>query len=408
MAAYGETSFNSYTFTYKWTINDLGVRSSNPRKLTSPVFTSPPGVQPATKWKLIIFNRDHKLRPPVPASERCLSVELQRQDNSTKSEATISDQFTGLTPFLTPTWASIFQKRKKNHGDVWVEANLKHSTSLSLAKADGEDKGTSQGPTRLRLPKSKASRARDDDCTNVISFQRFLPLSKVRGSRSVIFLCEIKVWSLDKPIHVINPSPCTPNSTNKLEFDLSKCVEEARQNNLFTDVTLVVADQKEFKAHKVVLASQSQFFKTRFASRWMDHRLHVPGYSDDRVEMTDVPASVMEAILSYMYTGKVANIEKIANNLLPAADEYGLIGLRKMCEEELCKSLTSGTAIPLLIHAVTHSAPDLKKACIEFITLNTASVRQSEWWGKLKEAQMYRDLWVELLENIAEKTYAKS
>ena len=36
-------------------------------------------------------------------------------------------------------------------------------------------------------------------------------------------------------------------------------MEEARQNDLFTDVTLV-ADGKEFKAHKVVLASQSQFF----------------------------------------------------------------------------------------------------------------------------------------------------
>ena len=57
----------------------------------------------------------------------------------------------------------------------------------------------------------------------------------------------------------------------------------------------------------------------------------------------------------------------------------------------------------MLIHASTHNAPDLKKACMEFIVSNTAAVKQSEGWGKLKETQMYRDLWMELLENIAEK-----
>ena len=39
------------------------------------------------------------------------------------------------------------------------------------------------------------------------------------------------------------------------EFNLSKVMDEARRSDLFTDVTLVVADGKEFKAHKAVLAS---------------------------------------------------------------------------------------------------------------------------------------------------------
>ena len=77
-------------------------------------------------------------------------------------------------------------------------------------------------------------------------------------------------------------------------------MEEAHQNDLFTDVTLI-ADGKEFKAHKVILASQSQFFKTCFSNRWAG-----PGMlsliAGDRVEMTDVPAVIMEAILSYICT----------------------------------------------------------------------------------------------------------
>ena len=54
-----------------------------------------------------------------------------------------------------------------------------------------------------------------------------------------------------------------------LIFDLGKNMEEVRQSDFFTDVTLV-ADGKEFKAHKVVLASQSQLFKTQYAGHCME------------------------------------------------------------------------------------------------------------------------------------------
>ena len=46
--ASGETSFNSYIFTYEWTVNDLEARLHNPSDVESPVFSSPKGAQPAT------------------------------------------------------------------------------------------------------------------------------------------------------------------------------------------------------------------------------------------------------------------------------------------------------------------------------------------------------------------------
>ena len=180
------------------------------------------------------------------------------------------------------------------------------------------------------------------------------------------------------------------------EFNLGKHLEEARRNNLFTDVTIVVAERKEFKAHKVVLAAQSDFFKTRFATRWGK------GSSDERVEMTDVPSFVMEAILLYMYTGKVVDIEKVALHILSAAEEYGLVGLRKMCEQALAKTLTIENAVDVLVHANANNAQDLKKVCMDYIATSVASVRKSDGWRKLKGNQDHHDLWVEILETIAE------
>ena len=82
-------------------------------------------------------------------------------------------------------------------------------------------------------------------------------------------------------------------------------------------------------------------------------------------------------------------------------------GLRQLCEEEFIQSLTSNTVINfnMLIHAVDHNAPDLKKAYyIEVVVHNTAAVRQSEGWEKLEEDQIHHDQRVELLENITEKS----
>ena len=122
-----------------------------------------------------------------------------------------------------------------------------------------------------------------------MTFEYCLPLFKVQDSQNLLVECEIKVSS---------KVPLPP--TDKSNFSLSRFMEEARQNDLFTDVVLV-ADGKEYKAHKVVLASQSQFFSSRFSERWVSPK--TDGSSgDERVNLTDVPAVIMEAILAYMYS----------------------------------------------------------------------------------------------------------
>ena len=417
-----ETSFNSYTFTYDWKINALETRLHNPVNLSSPSFSSPSGTRPATKWMLTVFKsiKNEGLLAQPPSGKQSLSLNLTRLPCSPEAATRVTNvghglrfgqpqvtgggirpaaggfQFTASSP-PPPT-----QTEQNDDAEaVWVEARLTPSidTHMTLCLH------TCQGPTKLDSHNKPSLSFSGASCgVNVMSFQNALSISKLLRSKSVTFSCQIKVWSLDTPIHVSNELQPSSNSTNTDEasdFNLSKHMEEARQNDLFTDVTLI-ADGKEFKAHKVVLASQSQFFKTRFSNRWTG-----PGtlslVAGDRVEMTDVPAVVMEAILSYMYTGNVADIGKIGYQLLPVSEEYGLIGLRKMCEKALIKSLMSTNAIDMLIHAAAHNAPDLKKGSMDFIVSHTAAVRQSEGWGKLKQTQIHRDLWMELLESIAER-----
>ena len=104
-----------------------------------------------------------------------------------------------------------------------------------------------------------------------------------------------------------------------------------------------------------------------------------------------------------MYTGKVADIDELAIHIFPTADQYGLEGLQNMCEESLAKTLTSNNVIDVLIRADAINAVNLKKVCMEYISLNASSVRASADFCKLKETKDYHDLWVELLETSFEQ-----
>ena len=415
--ASSETSFDSYTFTYKWTVKDLGTRLCNPSELKSPEFNSPPGTNPLTKWELVIekegyariYNEAPQRRQTAVRSasaqrhtghvvdlnsddipEEYASVRLQRLADSVSYPPDNGRRSTRPALAVDSITGYVLQAKDRPHTkieqveQVWVEARLKIPPIVT-----GELR---ERPTCIAKTK------------HTISFSRCLLLSKLRDSDDVTFECKIKVWQLDKPVHKQQESLLQANKSISFpEFNLSKLLLEDRQNNFFTDVTIVAADKKEFRAHKVVLAYQSKFFKTRFSGRWA--AAQNTGQGGDRVEMTDISATVMEAMFSYMYTGEVADIENIAMDVLPVAEEYGLEGLRKVCEQALAKSLNHENAVDILVHANSYNAQDLKKVCMDYICLNIVPIRKSEGWKKLKETETCRDLCTELLDKITEKLW---
>lgn len=117
----------------------------------------------------------------------------------------------------------------------------------------------------------------------------------------------------------------------------------------------------------------------------MEERKH------NRVDITDVDNEVLREMLRFIYTGKALNLEKMADDLLAAADkvstiirtrctprtfeycanqrffQYALERLKVMCEEALCTNLSIENAAEILILADLHSADQLKAQAIDFI-----------------------------------------
>ena len=116
--------------------------------------------------------------------------------------------------------------------------------------------------------------------------------------------------------------------------------------------------------------------------------------------MLDVPADIMDAILTYMYTGKVKDIDQTAYYDLPKANEYQLEGLKMKCEEALIKALTSQTVIDILLMADMHNAQKLRESCMLFIAQNIIDVKKSSAWMEEKLNNTNKDLLMEVLGHI--------
>jgi speckle-type POZ protein len=66
--------------------------------------------------------------------------------------------------------------------------------------------------------------------------------------------------------------------------------------------------------HKAILASRSAVFSAMF-----EHQM-IEGKSN-RVKIDDVDPDVMTEVLRFIYTGRINNIEKMSDLLLPVADK---------------------------------------------------------------------------------------
>lgn len=141
----------------------------------------------------------------------------------------------------------------------------------------------------------------------------------------------------------------------QLSDDLGNLWECSR----FTDCSLYVGGQ-EFKAHKSILAARSPVFNAMFEHEMEESK-------KNRVDISDVDPDVFKEMMGFIYTGKAPNLEKMADNLLAAADKYALERLKVMCEEALCNSLSVENVADTLILADLHSAEQLKAQAIDFI-----------------------------------------
>ena len=89
---------------------------------------------------------------------------------------------------------------------------------------------------------------------------------------------------------------------------------------------------------------------------------------------------VLTEMLSFIYTGKTPNLDKLAEGLLAAADQYQIQQLKGSCENSLSSRLNVETCLSYLVLGDMYQAENLKRMSLNFIASNRKIVFKSKDW----------------------------
>lgn len=127
-----------------------------------------------------------------------------------------------------------------------------------------------------------------------------------------------------------------------------------RKSGMLCDVMLKVEGQ-DFPVHRIVLAACSDYFCAMFTNEMCEAKKSI-------VELLDIPASVIEVLLDFVYTETVNVSVENVQELLPAACLLQLNGVKQACSEFLEKQLDPSNCLGIRIFAENHSCETLQQA----------------------------------------------
>ncbi|XP_074574661.1 BTB/POZ domain-containing protein At1g01640-like [Curcuma longa] len=141
----------------------------------------------------------------------------------------------------------------------------------------------------------------------------------------------------------------------------------ALQEGLYTDILLKAGDGQPVPAHRAVLASKSEIFKTMLLAD--DCKAAPPG--GGIITLPELTHRELQHLLEFLYSGELRPAEQetfsTALSLLSAADKYDIPFLRKSCERLVIAGLGAGNALDVLDAAQRCSSVELKERAIRVV-----------------------------------------
>ncbi|XP_051173140.1 speckle-type POZ protein-like [Leptopilina boulardi] len=219
---------------------------------------------------------------------------------------------------------------------------------------------------------------------NIINFTMLIPETKLMSSLGNNSYVNVNLAikqpkNEQKSIDIVSPS------TTLNDF------QPFLMSDVLSDVVFKI-NEKQFPAHKVILASTSPVFEKMFT-----HQMKENITNNVLIEETD--PEVFEEMLNYIYTGKINNLNTMAFGLYELANKYHITKLKKVCEQCLGECLAIDNVISILTIADRCNSTLLKNKCIEYVDMNLEEVKKTESFKDLG-----KDLLIDLLLAIKIKT----
>ncbi|KAI3506760.1 hypothetical protein L1887_21324 [Cichorium endivia] len=151
--------------------------------------------------------------------------------------------------------------------------------------------------------------------------------------------------------------------------------EQYVNNPTLSDVTFLI-EGKRFYAHRICLLASSDAFRAMFDGGYRER-------DAKDIEIPNISWETFEKMMRYIYTGSVEVNLRIAQDLLRAADQYLLEGLKRLCEYTIAQDITVDKVALMYDLSEAFNAVSLKNACILFILEHFDKLDSKPWYGSL-------------------------
>eukprot|EP00475_Leptophrys_vorax_P020189 TRINITY_DN27640_c0_g1_i1.p1 TRINITY_DN27640_c0_g1~~TRINITY_DN27640_c0_g1_i1.p1 ORF type:complete len:464 (-),score=116.82 TRINITY_DN27640_c0_g1_i1:82-1473(-) len=171
---------------------------------------------------------------------------------------------------------------------------------------------------------------------------------------------------------------------------LSESLCHLFQNEILTDLSVIVDEKEEIRAHKAILASQSPYLRKLIQEAEFKQDLSIDAIGFDEPLLTivldGISYDIAEKIIGFMYSGKIVLTDNNVIDVFLTSNLMNIVELKQKCEEHVSSYISCDSLQVLLQAARTHHAKELEKRCISFFQNNAEAVLQSEAFLEVSES----------------------
>lgn len=131
------------------------------------------------------------------------------------------------------------------------------------------------------------------------------------------------------------------------------------KSGMFADLVCQLDDGTKIKAHRVILGTRCDYFKTMFECGFKEH-------NQTLIPFPSIEREAFESVLEFMYAGETQLDSETVVEILTAADRLLLDDLKVKCEVVLSELVDEENCNDLLDISERFSAPRLRKHCNEW------------------------------------------
>ncbi|KAF3436296.1 hypothetical protein FNV43_RR23388 [Rhamnella rubrinervis] len=151
--------------------------------------------------------------------------------------------------------------------------------------------------------------------------------------------------------------------------------EQYVNNSTLSDVTFII-EGKRFYAHRLCLLASSDAFRAMFDGGYRER-------DAQDIKIPNIRWDVFMLMMRFIYTGSIGVDIDIAQDLLMAADQYLLEGLKRLCEHAIAQNISAENVSVLYELSEAYNAMSLRQACILFILEQFDKLSIKPWYSRL-------------------------